>query len=424
MYSKYFTKDAWIKLPRFGSPPLDTISKDTLFSYYEERDQKNEIEKVADAKIRIATVFSGIGAPEEALRQLDIDHEIVFACDIDKHAKISYEMLHGKVENFYTNIKAIVKRDEHGIAPSHSYTGKVDLFVGGSPCPSFSSLGKKEGFEDERGQLFFDYIQLVKDIKPTIFIFENVRGFISKDVFSHSKKEFVDLQSDYEYMISNQDLNYWDGVENILNAKYYGLSQSRSRFYLVGVLKNKKKDNFPKTPPSKIELQRTIGSYLDPHHTNKEFKTLKPIYFILSRFIRSYNSLFLEDHLNDRNQVIQCQTKKQQQNLIGNFYFKRTADLSLAHKIKLCKKNDNYYFYHPITEQDNVLPLEDSETIYAVLCNLTADECFKLMGFETLLTDKTPFTNKETLYGQAGNSMAVPVLKAIYKHIGITQYSS
>lgn len=424
MYSKYFTKDAWIKFSKLGSSSLDEEDKDTLFSYYEEREQKNEIEKVVGAKIKIATVFSGIGAPEEALRQLDIDHEIVFACDIDKHAKISYEMLHGKVENFYTDIKAIVKRDEHGIAPSHSYTGKVDLFVGGSPCPSFSYLGKKTGFEDERGQLFFDFIQLVKDIKPTIFIFENVKGFISKNVFSQSKKEFIDLQSDYEYMISDQDLNYWDGSENILNAKYYGLSQSRNRFYLVGVLKNKKKENFPKTPPPKIDLQRTINSYLDPHHTDKEVKTYPSIYYILSRFFLSFSSIFLEDHLNDPTQYIQCQTKKQQTNLTGSFYFKRTGDLSLAHKIKLCKKNDNYYFYHPITEQDNVLPLEDSETFYAVLCNLTADECFKLMGFETLLTDKTPFTNKSILYGQAGNSMAVPVLKAIYNHIGITQYSS
>ena len=58
------------------------------------------------------------------------------------------------------------------------FKGKVDLFVGGSPCQSFSSVGFQHGLEDARGTLFFEYARLVKEIQPKVFIYENVRNMI------------------------------------------------------------------------------------------------------------------------------------------------------------------------------------------------------------------------------------------------------
>jgi len=414
--SKHYLLDQWYKIELSKKLNLED-EENTLFSYYEERVENKELTKT-DKPIRIATVFSGIGAPEEALRQLNIKHEIVFACDIEPKARLAYQMLHGQVPNFYSDIKGMTQRDANGQSISMTYKDKVDLFVGGSPCPSFSALGRKQGFADDRGQLFFDYIQMVKDIKPTIFIFENVLGFINEKVFPISKKEFIDLQSDYDYMVQSDDLSFWDGSENILNSKYYGLPQSRSRFYLVGVLKEKKKENFPKVQPPKVALEKTISEYLD-------FTDLTPQKSVLTPLRpNGFSKIFLEEELKKVGQYIHCQIKRQQTNYVGNFFFLKTNDLSLSYKIRLCKKKDDYYFYYPVEDQDKVDPLKDSEEVfYAVLYSLSIDDCFRLMGFEQTITDKSLF-NRADLYGQAGNSMAVPVLKAIYKHIDLPQYAN
>ena len=63
----------------------------------------------------------------------------------------------------------------------NEYKDKVDLFVGGSPCQSFSLVGKQRGLEDTRGTLFYEYARLVKEIRPKVFIYENVRALLSND---------------------------------------------------------------------------------------------------------------------------------------------------------------------------------------------------------------------------------------------------
>lgn len=61
------------------------------------------------------------------------------------------------------------------------YAGQVDLFVGGSPCQSFSLVGKQRGLEDTRGTLFYEYARLVNEIQPKVFIYENVKAILSND---------------------------------------------------------------------------------------------------------------------------------------------------------------------------------------------------------------------------------------------------
>ena len=98
--------------------------------------------------------------------------------------------------------------------------------------------------------------------------------------------------------------------------------------------------------------------------------------------------------------------------------------MSLADKVKICKKKGEYYFYNPVEDQDSVEPLKDCDEIfYAIFYSLSIDECFRLMGFEQTIIDKKSLS-RDALYGQAGNSMAVDVLKAIYKHIDLPQYAN
>ena len=118
------------------------------------------------AKIRVATMFSGIGAIEYSFKRLKLDSEIVFASDIDKYAKQSYFANYeiGE-ENWYDDVKKIKGK---------KYKGEVDLLVGGSPCQSFSMVGKRKGFKDTRGTLFYEFARVVKESQPKVFIFENV----------------------------------------------------------------------------------------------------------------------------------------------------------------------------------------------------------------------------------------------------------
>ena len=98
--------------------------------------------------ITIGTDFSGIGAPEQALIGLGIKHKCVFACDINKYAKQSF-LANYKTETWFDDI---TQRD-------HKNTPYCDLYVAGFPCQAFSVAGKRKGFEDTRGTLFFDLFQ-------------------------------------------------------------------------------------------------------------------------------------------------------------------------------------------------------------------------------------------------------------------------
>lgn len=162
--------------------------------------------------IKLATVFSGIGAVEQALKRMNVSHKTLFACDngeriIDIDYDSEMEKIHslGSVkekreyvdklyaentrktnfvrqsymanydivnDNFFEDVKLLDGTD---------FKGKVDLFVGGSPCQSFSVIGANGGFNDTRGTLFYEYARLVKEIEPKVFIYENVYGLTRHD---------------------------------------------------------------------------------------------------------------------------------------------------------------------------------------------------------------------------------------------------
>lgn len=122
-------------------------------------------------KVRFVDLFSGIGgmrlAFEQAAQSLNLETECVLSCEIDSDAKLVYE------KNFnhcpLGDIRLIEK------LPAH------EVLLAGFPCQSFSVAGKKAGFEDTRGTLFFEIMRLVDTYKPQALIFENVRGLISHE---------------------------------------------------------------------------------------------------------------------------------------------------------------------------------------------------------------------------------------------------
>ena len=297
-------------------------------------------------KLRLATVFSGIGAIEQALLRTHVDHEIVFACDngdqtpfvcgavewqecVDAFKKLSRDvdalmpvsesqrwaadMIRGQrdtIQALLNGAPAMSKRPDRELKDrvqmlyealgfyqfrvtweaeadwrkrkrlvdtlyrpllprnkvrqsylanypisedrfhwnvtfleGRPYRGKVDLFVGGSPCQSFSLVGKQMGLSDTRGTLFYEYARLVSEIRPKCFIYENVRALLSNDggrTWKTMSKVFTDLGYDWKHQV--------------LNAKDYGIPQNRERVFVVGFRKDLGVgDRFEFPKPKKLE---------------------------------------------------------------------------------------------------------------------------------------------------------------------------
>ncbi len=118
------------------------------------------------------------------------------------------------------------------------FRGKVDVLSGGFPCQAFSYAGKKGGFEDTRGTLFFEYARAVKECKPKIIVAENVRGLVN-----HDKGKTLET-------ISNviDELGYDLVKPQVLKAIFYQVPQKRERLFLVGIRKNLKASHLYKYP--------------------------------------------------------------------------------------------------------------------------------------------------------------------------------
>ena len=228
-------------------------------------------------KIKLATVFSGIGSVEHALKQLNVDHKLVFACDNgEREIKESFDdIMSFCKKNMYTNdqVNTYVKglysqtnkknyvketymanydlKEEDWFEDIRFIDGKkyqnenIDLFVGGSPCQSFSISGKRAGLKDARGTLFYDFARMVKELQPKVFIYENVPGLLNHD----GGKTFKIITEIFE------SLGYsWKWQK--LNAKDYGIPQNRYRVFVVGFRKDLSIDDFDF--PAKKPLITTV----------------------------------------------------------------------------------------------------------------------------------------------------------------------
>lgn len=257
------------------------------------------------SKLRLATVFSGIGAIESALEYLNIDHEIVFACDNGERIlpqteeeireiikDLSESEKQNKIKELYdkTGKPNLVKStffanydidedrwyEDIRYLNAESFKGGVDLFVGGSPCQSFSYNGKQAGLNDVRGTLFYEYARIVNECQPKVFIYENVRGMITHDkgnTWEVVKNVFRSLN--YNIYIKTDN----DGNESpILNAKNYGIPQSRDRLFIVGFRADLDVNNFHF--PQEIELQTTVSDYLDEQVDAKYYLGQKGFEFV------------------------------------------------------------------------------------------------------------------------------------------------
>jgi len=167
-------------------------------------------------KISLATLFSGIGAPEFAAREVFGEAKTILACEINKFARQSYLANHDTPLAFYEDVCGL---------DAKAYAGQIDILIGGSPCQDFSIAGQRAGEDGERGNLIWQFYRIVSEARPKIFIYENVKGFLSING-GKSYQRFLDAL---------RKLGYFCHAE-ILNTKDYGIPQNRERLYIVGFL--------------------------------------------------------------------------------------------------------------------------------------------------------------------------------------------
>lgn len=165
--------------------------------------------------IRYFEAFAGIGAFRSAFEKFG-GFECVGWCEIDKFAQKAYRALYDTGgEAFYEDITKI----DYGSMPD------FDLLVGGPCCQSFSVAGRRLAFEDDRGNLFFDYIRILEVRRPKYFIAENVPNLLGISQ-GECWKIILEKISELGYSMC------W----RVLNSAGFGIPQSRRRLFLVGYL--------------------------------------------------------------------------------------------------------------------------------------------------------------------------------------------
>jgi len=386
-------------------------------------DWREKVFSKPNAILKIGTMFSGIGAIEYSFKRLNLKSEIQFACDIDNFVKQSYFANYNiKDKNWYDDVHKI---------DGKKYKGKLDILVGGSPCQSFSMVGKRKGFNDTRGTLFYEFARVLKESMPSVFIYENVKGLINHDngnTFETIKATFDELG--YKY------------YHEVLNAKNYGIPQHRERVFVVGFKDKTINFNFPKP----ITLEHSMQDFLEDYTDSKYFLKEKGVKFVTS----SKNRIKRFTQING--DIAICQKANQQFNWHGDFVFK-FANEDVGFDDFIFNVNDveeKYYLSDKVktyvlaggtktfktslkTDLRVARPLLQSmhKMHRAGVDNyvthnkgrirkLTPRECLRLMGFGD---DFKQLVSDTQMYRQTGNSIVVDVLIALLKQMDITSFS-
>lgn len=308
--------------------------------------------------LKVIELFAGIGSQTQALKDLGVEHEVIAISEIDKYAITSYEAMHGVVTNL-GNILDIKK------LPG------CDLLTYSFPCQDISISGRYAGISvGTRSGLLYEVERLllvakVQGLLPKYLLLENVKNLVGK-MYKEDFNLWLQKLSELGYT------NYWQ----VLNAKDYNLPQNRERVFVVSVLDNKEPYIFPTAVP----LTTKLKDILEVEPDSKYFLTTKQISSIINS--------------------------------------------SYEQNARRIQKKD---YCHTLCARDYMGP-KCVEVGDNRVRKITPKESFRLMGFSDESFDKartalnaTYYNGKDRsgsqLYKQAGNSIAVPVLREIFRNL-------
>ena len=323
-------------------------------------------------KLRVLSLFSGIGAFEMALRNIEIDYELVNFCENDKYAIKAYCAIHDVDENL--NLGDITKVSIENLPKD------IDLITHGSPCQDFSVTGLQRGGDEgskTRSSLIWNTVEIIKHCKPKYVIWENVKNVLSKK-HKHNFDKYLKTLELLGYT------NYW----KVLNAKDYGVPQNRERVFVVSILGEHKPYEFP----NPIKLEKRLKDILEIEIDDK--------YYLSEKVQKRFK---------------QTKSDNGENSIIG----------TTAPEFRTIGQRDLVYSKEGImgtlVATDYKQPKQILETIQGdtSIRKLTPRECFRLMGLNDKDIDKIQMTkiSDTQQYKLAGNSIVVPVLEEIFKNL-------
>jgi DNA (cytosine-5)-methyltransferase 1 len=319
-------------------------------------------------------LFCGIGGFRYAFEELGC--ECVFSSDIDKFANETYKSNFGELP--FGDITKI----------SEEHIPNFDILLAGFPCQPFSFSGRQEGFEDKtRGTLFFDIVRIIKHHKPKMFLLENVKGLKSNNG-GETLKTIEDTLTQLGYNIN------W----TIIDSLKFGVPQKRERWYCVGF----DKDIEFEFPTGKNEIPKLKDIIIEEFNHDSSLKLTD---FETERIKFHFKSN--EIRVKHDNSKYAPNTKKGKH---GIYSFQK-ADGSLRFHVGDASKTQiQEAFYSCLETYACTIIANRTPKLWDINRKLSVREAARLQGFPD--TFKFPVSNAQA-YKQLGNSVVVPVIKAI-----------
>lgn len=413
--------------------------------------------------MRFIDFFSGIGGFRIGMERGG--HECVGFCEIDKFAVASYTSMHLLTEKQREYLNTLTLRQRQKEILKEKYRNgewyanditkitpeelpEADCYCFGFPCQSFSIAGKRGGFEDTRGTLFFEVMRLAKVRKPKLLFAENVKGLLSHD-----------RGKTFGVIINTMDELGYDVSWQVLNSKNFGVPQNRERVFLIGHLRETgTKEIFPvwgTTQENRIQIIRHSQNYrrnlqtYDPEGITEALDTGQAR-TLQARYNKGVNKRPAEISgiavpvLTPERPNKRQNGRRFKENGEPMFTLTSQDRHGVAIGMAVRKRDTGIVMEDNGTEQSNALtanyrhhlvgiidpqkrnakevePEEIIDTIwydkyqsYIAIRKLTPRECFRLQGFTDEYFNRAAEVNSNTqLYKQAGNSVTIPIIEII-----------
>jgi DNA (cytosine-5)-methyltransferase 1 len=313
-------------------------------------------------------LFAGIGGFRIALQNLG--GKCIFTSEWDKYSQITYRANFGE-----TPFGDITKGSTKNYIPEN-----FDVLCAGFPCQAFSIAGKRGGFEDTRGTLFFDVAEIIKAKKPKAFFLENVKG-----LRSHDKGKTLETILN----VLRNDLGYYVPEPQIVNAKEFGVPQNRERIYIVGFRKDLEINSFEYPEP--FEAKVTFKDV-------KEKKVVPTKYYLSTQYLQT-----LVNH------------KERHASKGNGFGYAIIKDNEISNSILVggMGRERNLVIDNRITDFTPTTHIK-GEVNREGIRKMTPREWARLQGFPDNFI--IPVADASA-YKQFGNSVAVPAIQATAKKI-------
>ena len=347
-------------------------------------------------------LFAGIGGFRKAIDLFSKDNDLNSKCiaysEFDKYAVETYKA------NFQDdNVQNLGDIEEHNKKIENiEQLNRFNLLTGGFPCQPFSSLGKKKGLSDQRGNLFYEIAKIALIKKPKLILLENVRNLKNH----HSGNTFQTIK---DVMINECGYNlYYD----IFNTSNFGLPQNRRRLYILGIRKDQNHKNF-------IFSEDLVKRSFEQIAANTSLKFYKDVTKILKKIT------------NDKYYLSQKIKPTILSNGTKNFYSKSEINQPIARPltatmVKMHRASqDNYYsdsfINASLKEREQLIefPKSKKKLINERIRKLTPEEALLLQGFdkEFYKMSRKAGISDHQLYKQAGNAVSVNVVYAILNYL-------